>query len=863
MSFKNALHQNFLYILLALLVGWWFTAAKLGEPLALKVGLTIETAAANEGLQFYCHSNHIYTGKTMVLNKYSAENQVTPDEYKIVNDLKCDDTVTHLRFDPLPAAGKVIISAMRIHTRYWQDIDLDDAIKHIKPINSIQEVLLDDNKIIITAIGNDPYIELSNNMQSYMPVKAKDYLIFLLKFSFWAFLLIKLITLFLGWLLKNGLKIYQITQSVKNCFDLYAKKLTVITHKATSKPIPISSLLVLLGFAAFLVSCHIFTSHLSQTMNLGYFYLLTFTAIQFAFILAIYILSLGLLGQVKWLRILLGFIFLYSCLYIMADVSLFTLNGMHLSHGIGMLTDGGLSQFFNNLKFTQLSKAEISLYLVIIVASVMLSIVTVWLVELKFKRSHFNWSINQALIVVIATLLLLYLVQKLATKHLSQHQITTYENHHPLGMSFFDINDYLVSFNVQAKPFYRNDTAPLVKQSIEKNQVQNVYLFIFESLRADVVEHDATPNLIQFKNQSWQFEQAVASGNATHYGWFSIINARQPYFWERYTRLTDKKGSTPIQLFKQLGYNINVYSAKDLSYLQSNQTMFGQDLSLYDYISPHPAMSPPEHDRRTIDELLGDIESNHQKTKNLNIIFLDSSHYPYRWNAKAINEVKPYQGTPQEGTDLSHAKRIIKVDKAPIFNRYKNSIKYMDHLFGEMTAAINQFGLNENSVVVAVGDHGQQFMEHGYMLHGFTLFNEDIKVPLYFKGLNIPRKTSPIVASHVDILPTILDHIGVNPTPIKEIDGKSLLQTERNKYKLSSVAGEQNTPASFVLSSTKWKLYFRTERNNPLAFSKIFITQIADQNDTDYIPGNGLQSDYLTFIKEEFPGFLKQVKIFK
>lgn len=857
----NFFRNNFLFILIAFILGLLYAVKTVHGPVDFKIALTVETDQQKELTQFYCHTNNTYKGESVAENSYTTENQIAKHTYELVNDITCGESATHLRFDPLSAGGQVNILSMRIHTQYWQQVNLTQAIKHIRALHNIESIQLKDDKISITANGEDPYIELANNLQSYLTPTQKDMLLLVLKYSLWALFWVKLFTWVSGLILKNGLSIYTTANTAKKSFDFYLHKITHRLWLVTSNPTSVSFVLLCLGLAMFLFSSYVFASHISQQFNLGSTFVVLFSVLQFVFIFSGYLLLISLLGHIKWLRIMIGFLFLISMLYIAADVSLFSINGMHINHGIGLLTDGGIGQFLNNLKFTQLSETELTIYLVVLITCFLIGLVAVWFAEFKLKRSHFKISINHALSLSLVSLLLIYFTQNISAKHLNQKQIITYEQHHPTGLSFFDVEDFIISFEAKAKPFHRSDTAPVLNQQAENSPVQNIYLFILESIREDVVNTEVTPNLVEFKQQSWQFEQAIASGNATHYGWFSIINAREPFFWERYRDLHDKQGSIPLQLFKQLGYKINVYSGKDLSYLKADQTMFGQDLSLLDYISPHPDMSPPEHDQRAIEELLKDIETKHQQSKNLNVIFLDSSHYPYRWHAGDFEEITPYEGTAAEGTDLSTAKNMVKNDKTTIFNRYKNSIKYMDHLFGKMIHALNEHDLTQRSMIVAVGDHGQQFMEHGYMMHGFTLYNEDINVPLYFQGANIVASKESKVASHVDIMPTILDHIGVDTESIQELGGQTLFADD-NSYKLSAVAGQQNTPATFVIASTQWKMYFHTDINSSSVFNKIYITEITDQQDVSYMPGNGLQSDYLNFINQEFPDFLQQIKIF-
>lgn len=863
MFFFHHFKQNLLYVLLALMLSVWLTELKTSAPVQFKIGLTLSTDARDQPIQFYCHDYKVYTGKTLVDNKYSSATEKAPGIYHIVNDIACGPTATHLRFDPLPSAGEVSILDMRVHTRYWHHVPLAEAMRHIKPINSIESIVLEDQKIVITANGDDPYLELSNNLQSYVATETRDYLIFLVKYFMWSLLALMLVLFLLSTLLGHGPQIKAVATRVKNQFDRGSDRFFAAVHRHHLEPVTISGLLILVALLIYLFAAFVFSSHLVPEYSAPFVLIFLFIALQFIILLAIYVIFVSWLRWSRALTVLAGSCFVFINFLLAADASLFSLNGMHISQGWGILTDGGISQFFNNLRFTGLSKAELSVYVAIIFASVALSIGAVWAMEFKLTRFQLRLNKYQVLAAGILSVLLVYGTQQLATPLLNVNQVSTYQNNHPIGISFFDVKEELVSFPAAAKPYQRQDQLQMNDTQTVRPDITNIYLFIFESLREDVVNHQVTPRLQAFREQSWHFSKGVASGNATHYGWYAIINARQPFYWERYKRLNDKQGSVPLQLFRQLGFNINIYSAKDLSYLQSDKIMFGEDMSLFDFLSPHPPMTPPEHDRRVMNTLLKDIDTKHPNSKNLNVVFLDSSHYPYRWNPNEIEAIEPFQGTAAEGTDLSHAMRIIKTDKDLIFNRYKNSIKYMDFLFGQMLDAIRTSNLSQKSMVIAVGDHGQQFMEHGYMLHGFTLYDEDIVVPIYFQASDIEPRMDNRVVSHVDILPTVFDYLGVNTDQLLGMDGKSMLNNQHGQYQLTSVAGEQNTPSSFVLTSPDWKVYFKTNKNNPADFTRIGITQVTDKNDQVYLPGNGLEADYKAFMNREFPDFLNRIPILK
>lgn len=97
-------------------------------------------------------------------------------------------------------------------------------------------------------------------------------------------------------------------------------------------------------------------------------------------------------------------------------------------------------------------------------------------------------------------------------------------------------------------------------------------------------------------------------------------------------------------------------------------------------------------------------------------------------------------------------------------------------LFGELRAT----GFLEDSIVVVVADHGEEFREHGMLLHGITLFEPGVRVPLLLvgPGLDAGRRVAQPV-SLLDVAPTLLDLLGA---PAQEpFEGRSLLPQVRGQ----------------------------------------------------------------------------------
>lgn len=94
---------------------------------------------------------------------------------------------------------------------------------------------------------------------------------------------------------------------------------------------------------------------------------------------------------------------------------------------------------------------------------------------------------------------------------------------------------------------------------------------------------------------------------------------------------------------------------------------------------------------------------------------------------------------------------------------YDGEIRYTDTYVSKLLNAFARFGILDRTFVVIFGDHGDEFYEHGSTGHAHTLYNELIHVPLILKWPSMIPKGKRIEAlvSQVDIMPTILDYLGI------------------------------------------------------------------------------------------------------
>lgn len=110
-----------------------------------------------------------------------------------------------------------------------------------------------------------------------------------------------------------------------------------------------------------------------------------------------------------------------------------------------------------------------------------------------------------------------------------------------------------------------------------------------------------------------------------------------------------------------------------------------------------------------------------------------------------------------------------------VIARYDGEIRFVDHHIGRILSALDARNLTERTLVVVVGDHGEEFFEHGRIGHRRTLFDEQLHVPWIMR---LPGRLPEgrRIASQVrliDVLPTALDVLGLPPKA--DTLGRSLL----------------------------------------------------------------------------------------
>ncbi len=102
-------------------------------------------------------------------------------------------------------------------------------------------------------------------------------------------------------------------------------------------------------------------------------------------------------------------------------------------------------------------------------------------------------------------------------------------------------------------------------------------------------------------------------------------------------------------------------------------------------------------------------------------------------------------------------------------DRYDDEIATADREIGRLIAALGPS--IANTLVVAAGDHGEAFGEHGEYAHSIFVYDTTLHVPLLMRGPGIPagtRVTEPVTLA--DVAPTVMRALGATMGDVDGID---------------------------------------------------------------------------------------------
>ncbi len=370
----------------------------------------------------------------------------------------------------------------------------------------------------------------------------------------------------------------------------------------------------------------------------------------------------------------------------------------------------------------------------------------------------------------------------------------------------------------------------------------NIYLFIIESLREDYLTEEIAPTISQFRKENISFKHSIANANATHHSWFSLFYSEYPYLWKHIKDSNWTSGSPTLNILKKIGYSINIFSAPELKYYSMREVLFGKSNYLANIFNLYPHYHPKEAYESDKDVLNAMHHNINKNNPNIQIAFLDATHFIYSFPKDHI-KFKPIL----ENIDYIN---ISKKDVYLIENRYKNSINYVDSLIKNFIADLKQKNLYENSIIVILGDHGEEFYDEGHLFHCSHLSAAQTKIPIYLKFPNNCKAiaNNKTTICHMDVFPSIFEYIFGKNIFKSLLKGSSIFDNNSWPYVITTRYNASRTPFEFFIFKDGKKLTLRFKNNKDI-FKKQHLKIVSLKNENNQMVPIPTKEDLQPFQK--------------
>jgi choline-sulfatase len=114
---------------------------------------------------------------------------------------------------------------------------------------------------------------------------------------------------------------------------------------------------------------------------------------------------------------------------------------------------------------------------------------------------------------------------------------------------------------------------------------------------------------------------------------------------------------------------------------------------------------------------------------------------------------------------------------ATMVGAYDAEIATADLQVGRLLSHLAADRRLDHTIVVVLGDHGESLGEHGELQHAFFVYDSTVRIPLVIAGAGLPAREIPDQVRIVDVMPTLLDLVGIDVPPA--VQGRSLLPLAR------------------------------------------------------------------------------------
>ena len=411
----------------------------------------------------------------------------------------------------------------------------------------------------------------------------------------------------------------------------------------------------------------------------------------------------------------------------------------------------------------------------------------------------------------------------------------------------------------------------------ELTRDMNVVLIVLDTTPGkslNLLDPTSAPLLSQYAKEGVVFTKAYSAAPWTRPAVASILTGFHPKV-HGVREFTSWYNPGTVTLGDMLGFNGYETVGFVSHSLLAPGTTFQQGFKRFTCVTegddPHLVVSSP----KVADSCISFIRNREVKQPNKNFFLLAhffDPHFRYLHHPE-FDRSSWYKGSLTPSTSWeqldSDYRSFSKADFSYLRDLHLEEVSFSELHVDRIFKAIKKSSFADNTIVILVSDHGEEFHEHGAMWHGHSMYDEVLRVPLMIWA---PKKLKPAVVSRwvsaMDIVPTL---VNVKETmSSRKFFGESLLSeptgrprwlyaevgdnTEKPERNLNAILRE---PLKFIVNrNEKWEGLFDLsadpEELNNLAADAQLVAPFKAELDASikelaaFLPQNGASADPLS-----------------
>lgn len=308
--------------------------------------------------------------------------------------------------------------------------------------------------------------------------------------------------------------------------------------------------------------------------------------------------------------------------------------------------------------------------------------------------------------------------------------------------------------------------------------IRNVILISLDTLRADHLgcyghSRFRTPAIDKLATEGVLFENYVSTAPSTLASHTALMTGSFPHTHgvPRNGFYVSDKNVTLAEVLKEHGFTTAAFIG---SFALASIYNLDQGFDVYDERLDMTRRRSASHERLAedvTDAVLAWLPDHRDDRLFLFVHYFDAhSSYtpPPPYDRMYRTDSLPIEGSQK---DIKAAREKLKksgnraISEVGVLNAlYGGEISYLDEHLGRLFEGLRKSGVWDNSLVILTGDHGETMVEHReWFDHGRQVYDTTIKPPLivrFPKAKSGGRRVTNVVSS-VDVMPTVLDWLGI------------------------------------------------------------------------------------------------------